>query len=77
VNSGIVVRGDLRSESSTKRLDRDDTVDALLFQTEHGMETFQLEYDKYEFITSTWERNFGDEHHGEVLGCDDENASTS
>jgi hypothetical protein len=76
VNSGIVVRGDLRSESSTKRLDRDNTVNALLFQTEHEIKTFQHE-DKYEFITSTWEGYFGDENHGEVLGCDDENASTS
>jgi len=53
VNSGIVVRGDLRSESSTKRLDRDNTVNALLFQTEHEIKTFQHE-DKYQCIISTW-----------------------
>ena len=77
VNSGIVVRGDLRSESSTKRLDRDNTVNALLFQTEHEMKTFQHE-DKYQFITSTWQAGyFGDENRRVVLGCDDENANMS
>jgi len=76
VNSGIVVRGDLRSESSTKRLYRDNTVNALLFQTVHEMKTFQHE-DKYQCIISTWQGYFGDENRRVVLGCDHENSNMS